>query len=157
MKSLFLKQKTEVPLLGAPVVTPQNSLSRNATSASRPARKPKNNAKKKTTWGGRPKGSGSGRSPNSRKNRVAVMFTDTEVSKLQALATKQNIPVATIAYNLIARSLVSCDGRSCPRAPSPAADEFDVLLPRLSNSRGGHKVVQRGLRLNFEPNPFGAR
>jgi alanine-alpha-ketoisovalerate/valine-pyruvate aminotransferase len=34
------------------------------------------------------------------------MFTDTEVSKLQALATKQNIPVATIAYNSIARSLV---------------------------------------------------
>lgn len=29
VKSLFLKQKTEVPLLGAPVVTPQNSLSRN--------------------------------------------------------------------------------------------------------------------------------
>jgi hypothetical protein len=38
-----------------------------------------------------------------------------------------------------------------------AADELDVLLPRLSSSRGGHKVVQRGLRLNFEPNPFGAR
>jgi hypothetical protein len=54
---------------------------------------------------GRPKGSGSGLPLNARKNRVAVMCTDTEVGKLQALASKQNIPVATIAYNLIARSL----------------------------------------------------
>lgn len=84
---------------------------RKTTSASRSARKPKKKATKKASWGGRrpgagrPKGSGSGPSPNSRKNRVAVMFTDTEVSKLQTLATKKNIPVATIAYNLIARSL----------------------------------------------------
>lgn len=68
-------------------------------------------AKKKASWGGRrsgagrPKGSGSGPSPNSRKNRVAVMFTDTELIKLNALANKQKIPVATVAYRLIERSL----------------------------------------------------
>lgn len=84
---------------------------RKTTSASRSSRKPKQSAKKKSAWGGRrpgagrPKGSGSGPSPNSRKNRVAVMFTDTEVRKLESLATKKKIPVATIAYNLIARSL----------------------------------------------------
>jgi len=33
------------------------------------------------------------------------MCTDTEVGKFQALTSKQNIPIATIAYNLIARSL----------------------------------------------------
>ncbi|MCH7600269.1 MAG: hypothetical protein IH881_04915 [Myxococcales bacterium] len=68
-------------------------------------------AKKKATWGGRrtgagrPIGSGSGPSPNSRKNRVAVMFTDTELDKLNSLAKKQKLPVATVAYRLIERSL----------------------------------------------------
>ena len=84
---------------------------RKTASSSRSSRKTKGSAKKKSSWGGRrpgagrPKGSGSGPSPNSRKNRVAVMFTDTEVSKLQSLADKKNIPVATVAYNLIARAL----------------------------------------------------
>ncbi|MCP5040923.1 MAG: hypothetical protein GY944_07815 [bacterium] len=67
--------------------------------------------KKKMGWGGRrpgagrPKGSGKGPSPNSRKNRVAVMFTDTELTKLRALAKKRGVPVATVAYRLIERSL----------------------------------------------------
>ena len=67
--------------------------------------------KKKATWGGRrpgagrPIGSGSGPSPNSRKNRVAVMFTDTELAKLTSLSKKQKLPVATVAYRLIERSL----------------------------------------------------
>ncbi len=67
--------------------------------------------KKKLGWGGRrpgagrPKGSGSGPSPNSRKNRVAVMFTDTELKKLRALAKKRGVPVATVAYRLIERSV----------------------------------------------------
>ncbi len=66
---------------------------------------------KKGSWGGRrpgagrPKGSGSGPSPNSRRNRVAVMFTDTELKVLNTLARKQRIPVATVAYRLIAKSL----------------------------------------------------
>ena len=81
------------------------------TRSTRSTREPKRGAKKKSSWGGRrpgagrPKGSGSGPSPNSRKNRVAVMFTDTEVTKLQTVAKKQKIPVATVAYKLIARSL----------------------------------------------------
>lgn len=80
-------------------------------SSSTSGRKAKQGGKKKTSWGGRrpgagrPKGSGSGPSPNSRKNRVAVMFTDAEVSKLQVVAKRKKIPVATVAYNLIARSL----------------------------------------------------
>jgi alanine-alpha-ketoisovalerate/valine-pyruvate aminotransferase len=40
-----------------------------------------------------------------RKNRVAVMFTDAELKKLQALARKQRIPIATVAYRLIEKSL----------------------------------------------------
>lgn len=68
-------------------------------------------ARKKSSWGGRrvgagrPKGSGSGPSPDSRKNRVAVMFSDSEIGKLRALAKKSKIPVATAAYRLIERSL----------------------------------------------------
>ncbi len=68
-------------------------------------------AKKKMGWGGRrpgagrPKGSGKGPSPHARKNRVAVMFTDTELAKLRAVARKQRIPVATVAYRLIEKSL----------------------------------------------------
>jgi len=76
------------------------------------ARKKKQRPKKKTaTWGGRrpgagrPIGSGSGPSPNSRKNRVAVMFTDTELAKLASLSKRQKMPVATVAYRLIERSL----------------------------------------------------
>lgn len=73
--------------------------------------KAKKSAKRKGAWGGkrsgagRPKGSGQGPSPDSRRNRVAVMFTDTELKKLGALAKKQRIPIATVAYNKIAGSL----------------------------------------------------
>lgn len=68
-------------------------------------------AKKKFGWGGarpgagRPKGSGSGPSPNARKNRVAVMLTDTELKKLARLALKKKKPVATLAYELMAKGL----------------------------------------------------
>jgi hypothetical protein len=70
-------------------------------------------AKKKSTWGGkrngagRPVGSGSGPSPDSRRNRVAVMFTDDELAKLQQRAKTKRLPVATVAYNSIKRSLRS--------------------------------------------------
>jgi hypothetical protein len=73
--------------------------------------KAKKGAKRKASWGGkrkgagRPKGSGQGPSPNSRRNRVAVMFTDTELKKLNGLAKKQRVPIATAAYNLIAANL----------------------------------------------------
>jgi hypothetical protein len=67
--------------------------------------------KKKGTWGGRrpgagrPKGSGNGPSPDSRRNRVAVMFTDVELKTLKGLAKKQGVPIATAAYKLVARPL----------------------------------------------------
>lgn len=68
-------------------------------------------AKKKFGWGGarpgagRPKGSGRGPSPDARKNRVAIMLTDTELSKLQRVARRKKTPVATLAYELIAKGL----------------------------------------------------
>ena len=80
-----------------------------------PARKAakKKTAKKKGTWGGRrpgagrPKGSGKGPSPNSRRNRVAVMLTDAELKTLRSAARKKGIPVSTVAYQFIAKSLGS--------------------------------------------------
>jgi hypothetical protein len=68
-------------------------------------------AKKKYNWGGarsgagRPKGSGSGPSPNARKNRVAIMLTDTELEKLTRVSKRKKTPVATLAYALLARGL----------------------------------------------------
>ena len=67
--------------------------------------------KKKGTWGGRrpgagrPKGSGRGPSPDSRRNRVAVMLTDTELKTLQSSARKKGVPVSTAAYQYIAAAL----------------------------------------------------
>jgi len=73
--------------------------------------KRKKAAKKKSSWGGarpgagRPKGSGQGPSPNSRRNRVAVMLRDKELRDLRALARKRGVPVSTVAYDLIAKGL----------------------------------------------------
>ncbi len=70
-------------------------------------------AKKKASWGGarpgagRPKGSGGGPSPNARKNRGAVMLTDTELSKLARIARRKKLPIATLVYDLIAKGLKS--------------------------------------------------
>ncbi len=89
--------------------TPKAKSRSSASKAGRTARKKA--GKKKSGWGGRrpgagrPKGSGKGPSPNARKNRVAVMFTDTELKKLEALARKQRIPIATVTYRLIEKSL----------------------------------------------------
>ncbi len=77
------------------------------------ARKKKTARKKKRkgTWGGRrpgagrPPGTGQGPSPNSRRNRVAVMFRDSELRKLKSMARKERLPVSTVAYRLIAKSL----------------------------------------------------
>ncbi len=79
--------------------------------AARKSGKKKTARKKKGTWGGRrpgagrPKGSGKGPSPNSRRNRVAVMLTDTELRVLKGTARKQSIPVSTAAYRFIANAL----------------------------------------------------
>ena len=62
--------------------------------------------KKKLGWGGkrpgagRPKGTGQGSSPDSRRNRVAVMLRDVELKKVKALARKRGLPVATVVYEL---------------------------------------------------------
>lgn len=71
----------------------------------------KKTVKKKGTWGGRrpgagrPKGSGKGPSPDSRRNRVAVMLTDVELKSLRTQARKKGLPVSTVAYQHIAKSL----------------------------------------------------
>ena len=80
-------------------------------AARKSGRKKKAAKKKKGSWGGRrpgagrPKGSGKGPSPDSRRNRVAVMLTDAELKKLKGVARKQGIPVSTAAYRYIAKSM----------------------------------------------------
>jgi len=75
------------------------------------SRKKKATRKKHPNWGGRrpgagrPKGSGSGPSPLSRRNRVAVMFSDAELEKLERIANRAKLPIATAAYRLIAAAL----------------------------------------------------
>ena len=63
------------------------------------------------TWGGkrkgagRPVGSGTGPSEDGRYSRVAVMLSQRELTKLKNLATSKGLPVATVAYDIVARSL----------------------------------------------------
>jgi len=76
--------------------------------------------KKRSNWGGvrpgagRPKGSGNGPSPDARKNRIAVMLSDSELERLETLAGLSGKPIATVAYEFVARGL-----RRRPRAPRP--------------------------------------
>lgn len=71
----------------------------------------KKKAKKKGSWGGarpgagRPKGSGQGPSPNSRRNRVAVMFSNTELAALKKIARAEKQPLSTAAYAIIEKRL----------------------------------------------------
>ena len=75
-------------------------------------------AKKRVQWGGarpgagRPKGSGSGPSPEARRHRVAVMLCDEELAALAALATALGKPLATVAYEFVARGLRSGSRRA---------------------------------------------
>ena len=68
-------------------------------------------AKKSSSWGGarrgagRPKGSGTGSSPNARVNRIAMMLTDAELAKVVRIANRKNMPIATLAYELFATGL----------------------------------------------------
>ena len=54
---------------------------------------------------------GSGRPPEPahlvRKNRIAIMVTDRELKKLEALANDRGLPVATAAYRLLRDALRS--------------------------------------------------
>ncbi|MFO0688527.1 MAG: hypothetical protein U0900_07455 [Myxococcota bacterium] len=74
--------------------------------------------KKRRNWGGarpgagRPKGTGSGSSPNARVHRIAVMLSGVDRKRLESLAEGMGKPLATVAYELIVRGL-----RSEPRRP----------------------------------------
>jgi hypothetical protein len=67
--------------------------------------------RKKSMWGGprkgagRPPGTGPGPSPHSRRNRVVIMLSDAELVKLRKLARQQDLPLGTVAYEIVARSL----------------------------------------------------
>ena len=64
-------------------------------------------AAKKAGAGGKRKRVGRPPSPSGtvRRNRVVVRVTDTEFTELRRLANKQNEPLATLAYKLLASAL----------------------------------------------------
>ena len=82
-----------------------------AARKTRSKKKSAKKAKKKGTWGGarpgagRPLGSGKGPSPDSRRNRVAVMFSDTELRALKRIARAGKQPLSTAAYSIIEKRL----------------------------------------------------
>ena len=84
---------------------------RRRASSAKKSKKSAKRAKKKGSWGGarpgagRPKGSGQGPSPNSRRNRVAVMFSDTELNALKRIARAERQPLSTTAYGIIEKRL----------------------------------------------------
>ena len=53
---------------------------------------------------GRPKGSG-GPPETVRRNRVVVMLTDGELTKLQRLGGEKQLPLGTVAYEFVGRGL----------------------------------------------------
>jgi hypothetical protein len=53
---------------------------------------------------GRPPGTG-GPPENVRRNRVAVLVTDAELLALERLAQAREMPLGTVAYELLARAL----------------------------------------------------
>lgn len=67
--------------------------------------------RKKNTWGGarkgagRKKGGGKGPSPKSRRNRVAVMFTDVELRALRKHARARKVPLSTCAHQILSRRI----------------------------------------------------
>ncbi len=65
-------------------------------------------AVKRTGRGGPRAGSGRPRGPSGevRRNRVVVLLTDAELAKLERLAEKKDLPLGTVAYEIVARTLV---------------------------------------------------
>ena len=67
--------------------------------------------KRSNGWGGarpgagRPRGSGQGASPTARRNRVSLMLSDAELAKLERLADRRGLPLATLAHRLLAAAL----------------------------------------------------
>jgi len=70
-------------------------------------------AHRKAGWGGarpgagRPRGSGAGPSADARRNRVAIMLSDPDLKRLEQLARRRKLPVATLAHLLLRRALLS--------------------------------------------------
>ena len=61
---------------------------------------------KKGTWGGPRKGSGRKATPGGgRRNRVVVMLTDAELAKLHRWAEEKDLPLGSIAYEIVGRAL----------------------------------------------------
>ena len=58
-------------------------------------------------WGGPRRGSGrkSAVPGEIRRNRVAVMLTDTELATLHRLAESRELPLGTVAYELLSKEL----------------------------------------------------
>lgn len=61
-------------------------------------------------WGGPRKGAGRkpgfGRDPSEvRSNRVTFTLTDRELTELQALAEKRELPVGTLAYEYVTKAM----------------------------------------------------
>ncbi|MEZ4334831.1 MAG: hypothetical protein R3F35_23985 [Myxococcota bacterium] len=76
--------------------------------------------RRRNGWGGprpgagRPKGSGTGASPDARTHRVAVMLSQSELDRLAMLARVARKPLATYAYELILRGIRTSPRRSRP-------------------------------------------
>jgi hypothetical protein len=57
-------------------------------------------------WGGPRKGAGRPTlAEETRKNRVAIMLRDDELVALRRLAERDDVPLSTAAYELVARGL----------------------------------------------------
>lgn len=61
-------------------------------------------------WGGPRKGAGRkagfGKAPEEiRRNRVVVMLTDAELAALHRIAGARDLPLGTVAYELVAKAL----------------------------------------------------
>ena len=54
---------------------------------------------------GRPKGSGHKASEDVRRHRVVILLSDIELSKLERLAKKRELPLGTAAYEIVVRAL----------------------------------------------------
>lgn len=62
---------------------------------------------KRTGRGGPRPGSGRPRGPESevRRNRVQLMLNDAEYAQLEAIAKERRLPIGTVAYEIVYRSL----------------------------------------------------
>lgn len=64
-------------------------------------------AVRRTGRGGPRPGAGRPRGPSGevRRNRVVLLLTDSELSKLECLARERDLPIGTAAYEIVGRAL----------------------------------------------------